>query len=321
MHMSHLAGIDLNLLPLLEALLAERHLTRAARRVGLSQPAASRALGRLRVLLGDRLLVRSGPSFVLTARAEALREPVRRALTMVETAIAPPRIFNPAEVNRVLRIHAGDYMALIVLTPLMAALARSAPGIQVEVLPGSADALERLRGGQVDCCFTVGSDRVPSGVEVDFLGDDGFVCMVGRKHPFARRTPNLERFLSARHALVAPRGERGGYVDDVLSRMGQRRSVSLLLPHFLVMPYMIAASDLVVTMAERVARVYAGHLPLAFFEPPLSVPRFVIGSYWHERASDDPVLVWVREQTRALGIDRVGALKSVRKSRGRHAKR
>jgi DNA-binding transcriptional LysR family regulator len=304
MHMSHLAGVDLNLLPLLEALLAERQLTRAARRVGLSQPAASRALGRLRVLLGDALLVRAGVGFTLTPRAEALREPVRRALALVEAAIAPPAAFAPAREDRVLRIHADDYTSLVVLTPLVAALSRSAPGIQLEVLPGGGNALERLRRGEVDCCFTAASHRAPEGVQVDRLGDDGFICMVARRHAFARRAPSIERFCRARHALVAPGGERGGYVDDALERMGQRRRVSLLLPHFLVMPYVIASSDLVVTLAERVARVYAGHLPVQLFAPPLPLPRFTIGGYWHERASDDPALVWLRAQTRTLGIER-----------------
>ncbi|HKP63027.1 MAG TPA: LysR substrate-binding domain-containing protein [Polyangiales bacterium] len=299
MHVSHLAGIDLNLLPLLDALLAERHLTRAARRVGLSQPAASRALGRLRLLLKDPLLVRTGAHFALTPRAESLRDPVRRAMSAVETAIAPPADFNPARAERVLRVHADDYTSLVVLTPLIAALSRSAPAIQIEVLPGHAGGLERLRRGEVDCCFTgAPHGNAPKGVDSDHLGDDGFVCMVSRRHAFARRAPNLQRFLGARHALVAPTGERGGFVDDALERMGSRRRVSLLLPHFLVMPFVIASSDLVVTLAERVARVYAGRLPVALFNPPLALPRFSIAAYWHERSMDDPAWVWVREQTR-----------------------
>lgn len=300
MHVSHLAGIDLNLLPLLDALLAERHLTRAARRVGLSQPAASRALGRLRLLLDDALLVRTGAGFALTPRAEALREPLRRALSAVETAIAPPAAFDPARAERVLRVHADDYTSLVVLTPLIAALSSSAPGIQIEVLPGQSDGLERLRRGEVDCCFTgAAHGNMPRGVQQDRLGDDGFVCMVSRKHPFARRAPDLERFLKARHALVAPTGERGGFVDDALERMGTRRRVCLLLPHFLVMPFAVASSDLVVTLAARVARVYGGHLPVALFAPPLPLPRFAIAAYWHERSADDPAWAWVREQTKA----------------------
>ena len=309
MRVSHLAGVDLNLLPLLDALLAERQLTRAASRVGLSQPAASRALSRLRALLEDRLLVRNGASFELTPRAEALRDPVRRALAMVETAIAPPAAFEPRSAKCVVRVSADDYTSLVVLTPLVEALSGSAPGFDFEVLPGKGKALERLRRGEVHCCFTAATETVPRGVQVDKLGDDGFVCMVARTHAFARRAPNLARFLSARHALVAPGGERGGYVDDALARLGERRQVSLLLPHFLVMPFIISSSDLVVTIAERIARVYASHLPLKLFAPPLALTRFTIAAYWHERDAHDPALSWLRRQLQTLGIERANRIR------------
>lgn len=302
MHMSYLAGIDLNLLPLLSALLAERQLTRAARRVGLSQPAASRALGRLRLLLDDPLLVRSGASYTLTPRAEALREPVRRAVASLEAALAPQRSFDPKQAGRVLRVYADDYTSLVVLTPLIARLAEQAPRMQLEVLPARSDGLERLQRGEIDCVFTAATARAPSGLELDRLGDDGFVCMVSKKHPFARRAPDLQAFLRARHALIAPSGRRGGFVDDALKQVGERRNVALLLPHFLVMPFAIAASDLVVTLAERIARVFAHKLPVKIFTPPLELPRFTIAGYWHERSHDDPALEWLRAQTQALGI-------------------
>lgn len=302
MHMSHLAGVDLNLLPLLSALLAERQLTRAARRVGLSQPAASRALARLRILLDDPLLVRTGASYTLTPRAEALREPVRRAVASVEAALAPQAAFEPANAERVLRVYADDYTSLVVLTPLIALLAERAPRMQLEVLPARSNALERLQRAEIDCCFTAATARVPRGLELDRLGDDGFVCMVSKKHPFARRAPDLPAFLRARHALIAPSGQRGGFVDDALKQVGERRHVSLLLPHFLVMPFAVASSDLVVTVAERLARVFAGQLPVAIFAPPIELPRFTIAGYWHERAADDPALVWLRAQTQSLGI-------------------
>src|SRR6185436_3429623 len=113
MHMTHLAGVDLNLLPLLDALLTERHVTRAATAVGLSQPAASRALGRLRALFGDALLVRSGRVLALTPRAEALRDPVRRALGLVAGAIATPSRFDPGSARRTVKIMCDDYSELV----------------------------------------------------------------------------------------------------------------------------------------------------------------------------------------------------------------
>jgi hypothetical protein len=198
MLVTNLSAVDLNLLPLLDALLQERHLTRAARRVGLSQPAASRALSRLRALLGDPVLVRSGASFTLTSRAEALREPVRNALGIVEAAIAR----------------------------------------------------ERLRSGK-------------SSTNRPIIGR--FIRGWLPVHGFERtpvRPPDPYPHAVSTCALRVGRtvGRTGGFVDDALAALGKEREVALMLPHALVMPFAIAASDLVVTMAERVARIYAGML-------------------------------------------------------------
>jgi DNA-binding transcriptional LysR family regulator len=127
--------------------------------------------------------------------------------------------------------------------------------------------------------------------------------MVSHAHPFARRTPNLARFLRARHALVAPLGRTGGFVDDALAELGKKREVALILPHALVMPFAIAASDLVVTMAERVARIYAGVLPVKLFPPPLVLPRFRIASYWHQRDRDDMALAWLRARMKSSSFE------------------
>jgi DNA-binding transcriptional LysR family regulator len=310
MRVTHLAGVDLNLLPLLDALLHERHLTRAARRVGLSQPAASRALSRLRVLLNDPILVRSGAVYTLTPRADALREPVRNALGMVENVIAPAATFDPAVAQRTVRIAADDYTSLVVLAPLVGELSRTAPGFNLVVVPGGGTALDRLARGEVECSFSPASDHRPPGADSDVLFDDGFVCMVSNQHSFARRTPTLTRFLRARHALVAPLGRGGRFVDDALAAIGKQRQVSLMLPHFLAMPFAIAASDLVVTIAERVARIYAQVLPVKLFQPPLSLPKFRIASYWHERDRHDPALAWLRMKVKSSRFELAKAARS-----------
>jgi DNA-binding transcriptional LysR family regulator len=243
----------------------------------------------------------------LTQRAEALREPVRVALGLVEKALAPPATFNPALARRTVRIASDDYSELVVLAPLLARLSRAAPGIDLKVLPLGIG-IDRLVRGEVDLFFAPVVDHLPAGVRVEALADDRFVCMVARQHPFARRAPTLARFLEARHALIAPFGERGGFVDDALAAMGKERHVALVLPHFLVMPFLIASSDLVLTLAERIARTYAHLLRIALFEPPLRLPGFTIGFYWHQRDLHDPALAWFRGQTSALRAK--GALSS-----------
>jgi DNA-binding transcriptional LysR family regulator len=306
MHQTHLSGVDLNLLPLLDAVLSERHLTRAARRVGLSQPAASRALGRLRALLGDPLLVRSGRTSVLTPRAEALREPVRLALSTISQALLEPPPFDPARDRRTVRIAADDYATLVVLTPLLRTLYRKAPGLDVHVLPPLSSCVERLMRGEVDLAIAPWTDRTPATLRAEVLCEDGFVGMVHRKHPFARRAPSLKQYVEARHALIAPSGQRGGYVDAALAKLGKERRVALMSPHFLATPFIVAESDLVITLAERVARHYARLLPVAFFKPPIALPRFQTALYFHARDQQDAVLIWLGSELRALGLDREG---------------
>jgi DNA-binding transcriptional LysR family regulator len=272
MHDAHLSAVDLNLLPLLDALLDERHVTRAGRRVGLSQPAASRGLGRLRALLGDPLLVGD--------------------------VLAPPAPFEPARLVRTVRIACDDYGALVVLAPGIPRLTGAAPGLDVRVVPRGAGPLDMLVRGDVDLAITPLNTAARRGGDV--LGapllDERFVCLVGRRHPFARRRPTLRQFAAARHALITPLGRPGSFVDDALATRGLERRVVATLPHFLAMPFLIAESDLVVTIAERIARTVGARLPVATFEPPLPVPGFTLGVYWHSRDGGDPALTWIREQ-------------------------
>jgi DNA-binding transcriptional LysR family regulator len=295
MHMMHLSGVDLNLLPLLDALLTERHVTRAAKAVGLSQPAASRALGRLRLLFDDPILVRSGRGFALTPRAETLRDPVRRALGLVEGAIATPSRFDPAAARRTARFMSDDYSELLLLPGLLDRLTRKAPGVDVWVHPLHGTTTQPLLDGDADFMIMPvrEGERLAPGVRADPLYSDRFVCLVKRGHPVAKK-PTLDRFLSARHAFIAPRARRGGPVDDALAARGKERRIALTVPHFLVMPFLVASSDLVLTLGERIARLYAGFLPVVLFEPPLPLPGFTIGLFWHEKDANDPGLAWLR---------------------------
>jgi DNA-binding transcriptional LysR family regulator len=281
-------------------LLEERHVTRAAARVGLSQPAASRALARLRALLGDPLLVRARGGLVATARAEALREPVRAAMTLIGGALAPPQPFDPARAVRTVRILTDDYSELVLFPGLLARLTSRAPGIDIVVPPPSALSTEALERGDADFFVAPlrGRELGASGVRGELLYEERFVCVVSKTHPFAKRRPSIAKFAAARHALVAPRGARGGRVDDALAAVGKSRRVALLLPHFLVAPFIVASSDLVLTLGERVARALMKTLPLAAFEPPVELEPFRVGVHWHERSDGDPALAWVRGELR-----------------------
>jgi DNA-binding transcriptional LysR family regulator len=306
MHTVHdldLAAIDLNALVVLDALLAERHVTRAAAKVGLSQSAVSHALARLRALLGDPLLVR-GPrgALVATPRAEAIAPALRQALDGVRTAIRGEPRFDPATVRRSFRIGTGDYAELILLPRLVARLAREAPGVDLWVVPVPDDTAAALAAGAIDLAIGVwGAPSWPAGLYQRGLFDEDFRCVVRAGHPATAQRLTLARFCELDHLLVAPRGTPGGTVDNQLAALGRTRRVAVRVPHFLIAPHVIAASDLVVTIATRLARLYAEPLGLELIAPPLDLPPFTVSMVWHERAHHDPGHRWLRERLVEVG--------------------
>jgi DNA-binding transcriptional LysR family regulator len=296
-HERSLAGIDLNLLVILDALLAERHVTRAAQKVGLTQSATSHALARLRALLEDPLLVR-GPrgTLVATPRAETLAVPLRRALESLQTALRGDAPFDPATARASFRIATSDYAEIVLLPPLIRRLAQEAPGIDLWAVPVPDLPAPVLAAGELDLCLAPHAQGgFPAGIYQKRLFDEDFRCVVRKGHPAAAQRLTLARFCDLSHALVAPRGTPGSFVDDALARMGKTRRVVVRVPHFLVAPHVIASSDLVVTIPTRIAEIHAAPLGLALLPPPVEVPPFTFSMTWHERAHHDPAQRWLRD--------------------------
>lgn len=297
-HARALAGVDLNLLVVLDALLAEKHVTRAAGRIGLSQSATSHALARLRDLLDDPLLVR-GPQggLVATARAEALQPALRRALDGLRDVLRGTPSFDPGTARRSFRIGMGDYQELVLLPRLVAQLAKDAPGVDLWVVPLPADPAAALAAGELDLAIGVWSGvGWPTGIYQRALLDEDFHCVVRAGHPATKQRLTLVRFCELDHLLIAPRGTPGSRVDDVLASLGRTRRVVVRVPHFLIAPHVIASSDLVATIATRLARIYAEPLGLALLPTPFEMPGFTVSTAWHERAHADPGHKWLREQ-------------------------
>jgi DNA-binding transcriptional LysR family regulator len=308
MHVSQtsLAELDLNLLRVLDAVLTTRHVTQAARRLGLSQSATSHALARLREALGDELLVRGPDGLVPTARGAALQGPLREIMERLTQALAPPTPFDPATARRTFRLGAADYAQFVLLPPVLTHLAAHAPGVDLWVLPAPpAEAVPAaLADGELD--LMVGATTAPlagAGLFERALFEEQFVCVVREGHPIVRAAEDLdlETFCTLPHAFIAPRGRSGGAVDSALERIGRARRIALAVPHFLVIPHVIAGSDLIVTLAARVAWHFAHTLPLRVLPPPLPLPAFGIGLAWHERQHRDPGHVWLRDLLARVG--------------------
>jgi DNA-binding transcriptional LysR family regulator len=295
MHGMHLAGIDLNLAVVLHALLTERSVSRAAKRLGLSQSATSHALGRLRDLLGDPVVVRTRDGVAPTPRADALAEGLSAALGALEDALLGAPAFDPKTAERRFYVSASDYAEFVLLPPLLARTSVDAPGVDVWVRPYDEGLAEHLRRGDVDVVLGVpASIEEAEGIKSAQLFDEGFVCVARKGHPLLRGTPSAARFAAARHAFIAPRGRPGGAVDVALAALGLERRVVFAVPHFLIAPHVVAETDLVLTVAERVARAYAKSLPIQIFAPPVPMPRFTLSMFWHRRHDADPAHTWLR---------------------------
>lgn len=298
-----IAALDLNLLPVLAVLLEERSVTRAGRRLGRTPSAVSHALSRLRELLDDPILVRTGSGLRPTPLAEQLRAPLEALLGSVEGVVrAEP--FDPARSRRQLALVATDYLQLVWLPPLMARLA-AAPGLDLRVLAPPDDLLEALGAGQVDMALVVSFREAPA-LHVRTLGEDRFVCLLREGHPALERGLDLQTYASLGHVLVAPSGRPGGFVDRALEREGLRRRVAVQLPHFLAAPALIARTELVLTVPERLARALQSP-GLVLAPAPLALEPIPLRLIWHERTHADPACRWLRERVAELaGLGEAG---------------
>ena len=301
MHSMNLSAIDLNLLVVLDALLETRSTTRAAKRLALSQPATSHALGRLRELFGDPLLVREGRGLAPTPFAVELAPRVRAALEAVRSAVSGPSRFDPRTSSRVFTMGTGDYAASVLLPKLAARLAAEAPKVELFVKPYADASTETLAGDVVElvCGPPVTGPR-PAWARSEILFEERFVCLVRKDHPLGRGRLTLDRYCALPHVLVAPRGtSREGAVDEALARLGRRRRVAVALPSFFVAPQIVRETDYVLTLAEHVARDVGRFLGLRLLEPPVDLEGFSIAMHWHARHDADEGHRFFRDAVRA----------------------
>jgi DNA-binding transcriptional LysR family regulator len=292
MQWTNLRGIDLNLLVVLDALLEERNVTRAAQRLGISQPAASRALGRLRGLLSDALLVQGSGGYTLTARAEELRPALRHTLAGVG-AMLQASSFDPATATGRLRLVMTDLHASVLGPPVLARLAAEAPALDLEVVaPGTAP-LEALESDAVDAVVGV-IDEAGAGIRRRKLYDESLVTLMRAEHPAAGRTLSLDRYLALDHVVVSVTGVGPAPVDEVLSAMGRVRRVKVRVPNFFAAVAIAARSDVVMTLPASLARAAAGVGRFVAQPPPVDSGRFALSLLWHARHQDAPRHVWLR---------------------------
>jgi DNA-binding transcriptional LysR family regulator len=277
---------DLGLLATLDALLQEVSVTRAARRVGLSTPAMSHALARIRERLGDPLLVRSGRGMLLTPRAEALKPRVHAVVNEARQALEPERPFVARELSRTFVVHVTDYVLTVLGLAVDRILREEAPGVCLRFVPNTPDDPALLRDGGADLAVGIYGD-LPREMRGRQLLTDRFVCVVREDHPVATRRLTLEQFVRLSHIQIAPRGRPGGYLDDVLRERGLSRNVARAVPYFVTALQLTAQTDYVLTVSERIARRLAPTLGLAVLEVPVELRPYALSLVWHPRFDGD----------------------------------
>lgn len=297
MHQVNLNGIDLNLLPPLEALLRHRNVTQAAAEVGMSQPAMSRALGRLRDLLNDPLLVRGSGGLLLTPTAEALLPVLRQALAGVST-VFQTRLLDPLTTERIVRIAASDVQTVLIGPPLFAALAQAAPGITVQFQPYGRDVIARIEDGRTDFAFALATNPLPPGAVSFPVARDRLALVMRRDHPMAAREVAAVDYGHLSHVAVSLLDDGISDLDAALAAQGVTRRIALRTPHFLSALAVVGRSDAVTTVSHRLAHGFADRFGLVLRPPPLRDVDLSMVLVTSGLRAHDPLLVWITEQVR-----------------------
>jgi DNA-binding transcriptional LysR family regulator len=293
MHHVNWRAFDLNLLVVFDGLIQERSVTRAGRKLGMSQPALSHALNRLRYLLKDQLFIRTPQGMVPTPRAEQLALPLRQALADMQRALEP-EAFVPAEASRRFSIAVNNYAAIVLAAPLAAAVFAAAPLLQLDLRPsGTLDVFELLDRGDLD--FAIGTfDEVGERFATAKLLEDEFVAVMRRTHPAGRRPLSTAAFGALRHAAISSSGDDTGFIDRSLATHGTKRRIELRLP-YLSAGSVLAKSDFVATLSRRVARALTRDAALELRELPFRSPSVHTSLLWHRRFDGHPAHRWLRD--------------------------
>ena len=286
-------AVDLNLLKAFDALTNERAVTRAAERIGLSQPAMSHALSRLRSLFSDDLFVRTPVGMEPTARAREIAPLVAAAIEHIAAALNLGIGFDPAKSTGIFTAGMAEYAEVALVGRLAEAFAREAPRATLRLTPLTGiDAAEQLDRGAIDVAIAhLGT--VPPHIESILLLRDPFVVIARPGHPIARQNLSIEDYAALNHVLVSPRGDTSGALDRILVDFGLRRRIALLVATYLALPVALAASDLVATVPSRTARQIAATAEIEIVPLPIDFST-TVSMAWHRRAASEPAQAWFR---------------------------
>lgn len=287
-------SLDLNLLLVFDAMLKYRSVTRAAEAVGLSQPAASAAVARLRALFDDPLFVKTGPEMKATPRALALAAAVHRVVDTVRDEILQDSAFDPAHAERTFTLITPDIGEVTFLPAILARLARDAPRLRLRTLAlPRAAAAAALESGEAELAMGFFPDLQKGGFFQQRLFKTSYACIVCRDHPTIGERMSSKQFMAARHAIVSPDG-REHVLERFLKQRNIERTVVIDVSHFMSLIAIVPGSDLIATVPREIAVSIARHAPIHILPPPLRIPPIEVHQFWHRRFQKDPANMWLR---------------------------
>ena len=293
-------NINLNLLKVFDAVMRERNITRAAARLCVSQPAISNALSSLRALYGDELFIRTPKGVAPTAKAQEIAGPIRDSLKLVNDTLANSYEFQPESLHRQFTVALTDYGELHFLPYLISELNSSAPGVEVICLPEPGATLRpEMRSGTVDLVWDWVKIDDPQ-YQVELIFEDRSYCVARNAHPEVSQGLSLDDFLKQEHVALRPTRTHIPMVDRELEKQGLQRKVVTEVSHLLAMPGIVANTNLVACLPERLAQFYAGQMNLAICPNPVFSHPVPVYQMWHKHLDDDTGHAWFRGLLRQL---------------------
>ncbi|MBV1886963.1 MAG: LysR family transcriptional regulator [Parvibaculaceae bacterium] len=291
----NLRNFDLNLLTIFEAILAERSMTRAAKRLGMTQPAISNALNRLRQQIDDPLFLRTADGMTPTPRAQALAPSIKSALETVRRSLSDDATFNPASANRTFTLALGDYAEQVIAPHLIREVRAQSKNIHFHFLPNAGSSLiKEMREGRVDLVWD-GTAVEQNGFISEVVESNKMVCIMAKDHPLAQKDVlSIDDYAQAEHVQLSATSSYTHDTDQQIRRLGIRRKFAVEVPRFLPMMRITAATDLLSTMTEHFARTYQEDFGIVVKELPFDLTRQVYQS-WHSSQTNDPGHTWLRE--------------------------
>lgn len=285
---------DLNLLPVFLAVMEERSVTRAAKKLGMTQPALSNALTRLRAMLNDPLFIRERYGMRPTARAEALLPAVAAAVADLDAVVLAQQRFDPQTAEQLITIAPNSYVECVIVPPLVARLRERAPGLRLRLTPYGSDLVDT---GVVSGSTALALGRFvdpPDNLVVQHLFDEGLACVVRKGHPLVDKKLPKKLYEQLRHVNVLPPGRLRAGLFQALEHEGLQRDVAVSVTHFLAVAEVVAVTDDIATLPRQICRRFAHDPRLKVVPAPVDLGTFPVEMAWHVRHRHDPAHRWLR---------------------------